>query len=145
MINSDAPLSGTHGKAIMQMREDLPYIYSSWDVIYDAVKKGTLTLHGTMHSYCKNGYDCDMDGVINPAFCVDCKSGGSIIDEAQAKNWQEKHTRLSLYLKTQKDLSPSVYAHCITQIRAAESVMSDFNISYEQYKHPIEVTQYDKE
>lgn len=145
MINSDAPLSGTHGKAIMQMREDLPYIYSSWDVIYDAVKKGTLTLHGTMHSYCKNGYDCDMDGVINPAFCVDCKSGGSIIDEAQAKNWQEKHTRLSSYLKIQKDLSPSVYAHCITQIRAAESVMSDFNISYEQYKHPIEVTQYDKE
>ena len=96
-----------------------------------------------MHSYCKNGYDCDMDGVINPAFCVDCKSGGSIIDEAQAKNWQQKHTRLSSYLKTQIDLSPSVYAHCITQIRAAESVMLDFNISYEQYKHPIEVTQYD--
>ncbi|TMP38286.1 hypothetical protein [Pseudoalteromonas rubra] len=143
MIHSDAPLSGSHGKAIMQMREDTPYIYSSWDVIYDAVKKGTLTLHGTMHSYCKNGYDCDMDGVINPAFCVDCKSGGSIIDEAQAKNWQKKHSQLTSYLKTQGDISPSIYAHCITQIRAAESVMEDFNIFYEQYKHPIEVTQYE--
>lgn len=143
MINSDTPLSGTHGKAIMQMREDLPYIYSSWDVIYDAVKKGTLTLHGTMHSYCKNGYDCDMDGVVNPAFCVDCKSGGSIIDEPQAKNWQDKHSQLTSYLKNQKDISPSVYAHCITQIRAAESVMLDFNIHYEQYKHPVEVTQYE--
>ena len=83
--HSDETLSGAHGKAIMKMRGDVPTIYSSWDVIYKAVKDGKLTLHGSLHSYCKSGYDCDMDGVITPQFCVDCSSGSSIIDEQQAK------------------------------------------------------------
>ncbi|MDF5388337.1 hypothetical protein P3683_25810, partial [Vibrio parahaemolyticus] len=50
--HSDEMLSGTHGKAIMKMRGDVPIIYSSWDIIYKAVKEGKLTLHGTAHSYC---------------------------------------------------------------------------------------------
>lgn len=67
-VHSDKPLSGSHGKAIVAMRDNVPHIYGSWDIIYQSVKNGTLSLHGTLHSYCKNGYNCDMDGVINPAF-----------------------------------------------------------------------------
>lgn len=141
MVHGDSTLSGSHGKAIMDMREDIPYIYSSWDVIYAAVKKGTLSLHGTMTAYCKNGYNCDMDGVINPAFCINCKTGGSIIDENQARNWQDIHNKFTSYLKDKGDVSPSVYAHSIIQIRAAESIMTDFNIAFEPYTHPIEVVQ----
>lgn len=138
-LNSDSVLSGSHGKAIMKMRDDVPIIYSSWDVIYKAVKEKRLTLHGTMHSYCKGGYDCDMDSVTNPSFCVDCRSGNSIIDAKQAKWWHSQHQSLTDYLKSNLDISPSEYSHCITQIRAAEIVMSDFNIPYEVYNHPIEV------
>ncbi|MEH0689932.1 hypothetical protein H4F17_12770 [Vibrio cholerae] len=138
-INSDTQLSGSHGKAIMEMRNDTPVIYSSWEAIYSAVKNKRLTLHGTMHSYCKSGYDCDMDGVTNPAFCVDCRSGSSIIDEEQAKWWKLQHKNLTDYLKQELDVSPAEYAHCITQIRAAEIVMKDFKIPYDRYHHPIEV------
>ena len=70
--HSDETLSGSYGKTIMKMRGDVPTIYGSWEVIYKAVKEGKLTLHGSMHSYCKSGYDCDMDGVVTPQFCVDC-------------------------------------------------------------------------
>lgn len=91
--HSDENLSGSYGKAIMRMRSDIPHIYSSWDVIYRAVKEGKLTLHGTAYSYCKSGYDCDMDGVVTPQFCVDCRSGSSIIDEQKAKWWQ-KNTKV---------------------------------------------------
>jgi hypothetical protein len=141
MVYSDKTLSGSHGKAIVKMRDNIPHIYSSWDVIYTAVKRKTLTLHGTGHSYCKSGYDCDMDGVANPAFCVDCSQGSSIIDEDCAKWWQQKHVSLSRYLTNEADVSPTLYSHCITQIRAAEIVMKDFGIPFTVYKHPIEVVQ----
>lgn len=138
-VHSKNKLSGSHGKAIVEMRNDIPYIYSSWDVIYEAVKSGLLTLHGTLHSYCKNGYNCDMDGVINPAFCVNCSSGSSIIDGENAKWWKMKHQTLTEYLSSTKTVSPSVYSHCILQIRAAESVMKDFDIEFCCYKHPVEI------
>lgn len=139
MVHSDQKLSGVHGKAIVQMRNDIPHIYSSWDVIYAAVKSKRLTLHGTAHSYCKNGYECDMDGIVNPAFCVDCNSGSSIIDEDNAKWWQKKHKSLTNYLATEKNISPSEYSHLITQIRAAEIVMKDFGMPFATYNHPIDI------
>ncbi|WP_076590269.1 hypothetical protein [Vibrio ostreicida] len=137
--HSDETLSGTHGKAIMKMRGDVPTIYSSWDVIYKAVKDGKLTLHGSMHSYCKSGYDCDMDGVIAPQFCVDCDSGSSIIDEQQAKWWQKKHRSLSAYMALGEDISVTDRSHYITQIRAAENVMRDFGMAFTAFEAELTV------
>lgn len=138
-FNGDKPLSGSFGKAILAMRNDKPLIYSSWDNLYRMVKEKRLTLHGTLHSYCKNGYDCDMEGVVNPAFCVDCRTGGSVIDAEKAQWWQQKHIALTSYLEKQSNVSLAEYAHCITQIRAAEKVMQDHEIKYETYEHPIKV------
>ena len=138
--HSDETLSGTHGKAIMKMRGDVPTIYSSWDVIYKAVKEGKLTLHGSMHSYCKSGYDCDMDGVVAPQFCVDCSSGSSIIDEQQAKWWQKKHRSLVAYMESGEDISVSEHSHYVTQVRAAENVMRDFNMSFTPFEPELKVT-----
>lgn len=137
--HSDETLSGTHGKAIMKMRGDVPTIYSSWDVIYRAVKKGKLTLHGTSHSYCKNGYNCDMDGVLMPQFCVDCGSGSSIIDEQQAKWWQRKHRSLTTYMTYGDDISVTDRSHYITQIRAAENVMRDFGMEFTAFEAELAV------
>ncbi|WHR54342.1 hypothetical protein O8413_23405 (plasmid) [Vibrio furnissii] len=137
--HSDETLSGTHGKAIMKMRGDVPTIYSSWDVIYKAVKDGKLTLHGSMHSYCKSGYDCDMDGVVTPQFCVDCGSGSSIIDEQQAKWWQKKHRSLVAYMESGEEISVSEHSHYVTQVRAAEKVMADFDMSFTPFEPDLEV------
>lgn len=138
--HSDETLSGTHGKAIMKMRGDVPTIYGSWEVIYKAVKEGKLTLHGSMHSYCKSGYDCDMDGVVTPQFCVDCGSGSSIIDEQQAKWWQKKHSSLMAYMASGDDISVTDHSHYVTQIRAAEIVMSDFGITFIPFEPELKVT-----
>ncbi|MBS4718039.1 hypothetical protein J4G66_19010 [Aeromonas dhakensis] len=138
--HSNETLSGTHGKAIMKMRGDVPTIYGSWEVIYKAVKEGKLTLHGSMHSYCKSGYDCDMDGVVTPQFCVDCGSGSSIIDEQQAKWWQKKHRSLMAYMVSGNDISVTDHSHYITQIRAAEKVMSDFGLTFTPFEPELKVT-----
>ncbi|OEF44186.1 hypothetical protein [Vibrio splendidus] len=137
--HSDETLSGTHGKAIMKMRGDVPTIYSSWDVIYKAVKGGKLTLHGSMHSYCKSGYDCDMDGVFTPQFCVDCGSGSSIIDEQQAKWWQKKHRSLVAYMESGEEVSVSEHSHYVTQVRAAEKVMADFDMPFTPFEPDLKV------
>lgn len=137
--HSDETLSGTHGKAIMKMRGDVPTIYSSWDVIYKAVKDGKLTLHGSMHSYCKSGYDCDMDGVVAPQFCVDCGSGSSIIDKQQAKWWQKKHSSLVAYIESGEYISVSEYSHYVTQLRAAEKVMADFDMPFTPFEPDLKV------
>lgn len=121
------------------MRGDVPTIYSSWDVIYKAVKDGKLTLHGTTHSYCKNGYNCDMDGVVMPQFCVDCGSGSSIIDEEQARWWQKKHNSLVAYMESDEDISVSERSHYITQVRAAEIVMADFELPFTPFEPDLKV------
>ncbi|RAS59653.1 hypothetical protein DET48_12518 [Vibrio diazotrophicus] len=137
--HSDEKLSGSHGKAIMKMRGDVPTIYSSWDIIYKAVKEGKLTLHGTIHSYCKNGYNCDMDGVVAPQFCVDCGSGSSIIDEQQAKWWQKKHSSLVAYMKSGEEISVSEHSHYVTQVRAAEKVMADFDMPFTPFEPDLKI------
>ncbi|MGQ4602164.1 hypothetical protein [Aeromonas veronii] len=138
-FNGKEPLSGSYGKAIVAMRDDRPVIYSTWDNLYRLVKEKRLSLHGTLHSYCKNGYDCDMDGVVNPAFCVDCSGGGSVIDTEKALWWKQRHGMLTAYLNEQVNVSHGEYAHCITQIRAAEQVMLDHQLDHTTYQHPIEV------
>lgn len=138
--HSNEPLSGSMGKAIVKMRGDVPHIYSSWETIYEAVKKGTLTLHGTAHSYCKNGYDCDMDGVVMPQFCVDCSGQGSIIDKDQALWWQKKHKSLVRYMALGEDISVTDKSHYITQIRAAENVMTDFDMPFTPFEPDLKVT-----
>lgn len=135
--NTDETIAGGYGKAIVAMRDDRPVIYSSWDKLYRLVKDGRLTLHGTLHSYCKNGYKCDMDGVVNPAFCTDCSS--SVIDQEKAQWWQKRHQALTQHLANQTSPGVGEYAHFITQIRAAENVMRDFDLLFEPYKHPVEV------
>ena len=137
--HSDEKLSGTHGKAIMKMRGDVPTIYSSWDVIYKAVKDGKLTLHGSLHSYCKSGYNCDMDGIVTPQFCVDCGSGSSIIDEQQAKWWQKKHRSLVAYIESGEEISVSEHSHYVTQVRAAEKVMADFDMPFTPFEPDLKV------
>ncbi|WP_394153908.1 hypothetical protein [Vibrio maritimus] len=137
--HSEEQLSGKHGKAIIKMRGDIPYIYSSWEIIYKAVKQGRLTLHGTVHSYCKSGYDCDMDGVVTPQFCVDCGSGSSIIDKQQAEWWQKKHASLVSYMESDEEISVSERSHYITQIRAAENVMTDFDMSFTPFEADLKV------
>jgi hypothetical protein len=134
-------LSGSYGKAIVKMRGDIPSIYSSWETIYEAVKKGRLTLHGTAHSYCKNGYDCDMDGIVIPQFCVDCNGQGSIIDKDQAIWWQNKHNNLVSYMEIGEDISVTDRSHYITQIRAAENVMTDFHMKFTPFEAELKVTE----
>lgn len=75
-----------------------------------------------------------MGGVVNPAFCVDCGSHGSIIDEEQAMWWKNKHDSMTKYLTENQDVSAAVFTHCMTQIRAAEQVMADFSVSFHHFQ-----------
>lgn len=137
-FNSDTQLSGGFGKSIMAARKDLPILYSSWDSVNQLVNQKRLTLNGTMHSYCKNEYNCDMEGVVNPAFCSGCKH--SVIDSEKMLWWKRKHEALTEYIDGLEQISKNEYSHFITQIRAAENIMNDFRVDFDKFiKTPKEI------
>ena len=80
-----------------------------------------------------------MDGVVAPQFCVECGSGSSIIDEQQANWWQKKHCSLVAYMESGEDISVSEQSHYITQIRAAEKVMADFDMPFTPFEPDLRV------
>lgn len=131
----DAAHGGAAGGFAVAIQNDAT-IYGSWDSVYALVKQGRLTLHGTAHGYCKNGYQCDMDGVINPASCTSCEN--SIISHDKLEWWSRKHTALVQHLSTSK-LSQHEKSHFITQIRAAENVMLAAGRAFTKYQAGIEV------
>jgi hypothetical protein len=86
---------------------------------------------GTLHSYCMAGYECQMHRVSSPASCMNCEH--QLIDNTQAINWQKRHDWVVAHvtaLAQQGALTASIYSHFITQIRAAEKVMRQFNIPF---------------
>ncbi len=123
LYNSDEKLAGGKGKAIMQDRRSEPHKYSSWDTVRQYVKQGKLTYHSTGITGCANGYNCEMGGVVNPAYCVECD--GAIITITHAQNWQQRHSAAVKYIEQNLMISSNEYSHFFSIIRAAELVMTD--------------------
>ncbi|MGU5576318.1 hypothetical protein, partial [Aeromonas caviae] len=68
------------------------------------------------------------------------KNAGSIIDKEQAKWWQKKHSSLMAYMVSGDDISVTDHSHYITQMRAAEKVMSDFGLTFTPFEPELKVT-----
>lgn len=135
--NGNEKFAGGKGKEILHLRNDggVPEIYRERSAIKAMLEQGKISLKFAGLNYCTNGYRCDQDGVVNAAFCVDCKS--SIIDAKIAKKWKHLHERCVGHLEFSFDcgeVSPVSYAHFTSQIRAAEHVMDQFGIQYEKFQ-----------
>lgn len=135
--NGDGTIAGGKGNEITTLRQNnsVPDVYRDRSAIKTMLEQGKLSLKFAGLNYCTNGYRCDQDGVVNAAFCVDCKS--SIIDEAIAKKWKRLHERCVGHLEFAYDcgdVSPVSYAHFTSQIRAAEHVMDQFGMQYEKFQ-----------
>lgn len=135
--NGDGTLAGGKGKAIEVLRDgdDVPDVYKERSAIRKMIDTGQISLKYSGLTYCTNGYRCDQDGVVNSAFCVDCDS--AIIDEAIASKWQRLHERCVGHLEFAYDcgdVSPVSYAHFVSQIKAAENVMTRFNIEFTPFE-----------
>lgn len=135
--NGDGTIAGGKGDEITTLRQNnaVPDVYRDRSAIKTMLEQGKFSLKFAGLNYCTNGYRCDQDGVVNAAFCVDCKS--SIIDEAIAKKWKRLHERCVGHLEFAYDcgdVSPVSYAHFTSQIRAAEHVMDQFGMQYEKFQ-----------
>lgn len=135
--NGDTNNAGGKGNEITSLRQNdaVPDVYRERSAIKTMLEQGKLSLKFAGLNYCTNGYRCDQDGMVNAAFCVDCKS--SIIDETIAKKWKRLHERCVGHLEFAYDcgdVSPVSYAHFTSQIRAAEHVMGQFGMQYEKFQ-----------
>ncbi|MCZ8485368.1 hypothetical protein O9993_04825 [Vibrio lentus] len=69
-------------------------------------------------TYCKSGYDCDMDGVIAPQFYGATLAAALLMNNRQW--WQKNIADYRLTWRWVRDISVTDRSHYITQIRAAE-------------------------
>ena len=131
IYNSSETLAGGRGKSITKSKQSGGTLFQSWEQLRKLVAEGKLTYHSTGTGGCANGYNCSMEAIINPAFCVECD--GAIIRAEHAQNWSEKHQAAIRHLTSKPGISPSEYSHFSLLIRAAERVMEALEIPFDSF------------
>jgi len=90
----------------------------------------------TGYGRCFAGEKCKMTHLFEPSSCVgrDCENLN--INQAEAKRWQERHKRIGEKLQQMKAMgfyNRNTLARELTDIRSAEKVMADHNITFERF------------
>ena len=85
---------------------------------------------------CFAGFKCSMAHLFEPSSCVgrDCEKLN--INQEEALRWQERHNRIGYKIQQMKELgfyNQNTLARELSDIRAAEKVMRDHNIEFEQF------------
>ena len=132
--NSEIPLFGKMGQSLVRDRGTLPQTYKNWDVIHKHVKEGRLDIVGTLHAYCMAGYECKMSNMTSPANCQGCEN--QVVDEENAFVWSKRREWCIKMIKEFTEngsLTQSIYSHLITQVKAAEKIMTFFKIEHNDF------------
>ena len=100
------------------------------------VKSAQGANKSTGYGRCFAGEKCKMTHLFEPSSCVgrDCENLN--INQAEAKRWQERHKRIGEKLQQMKAMgfyNRNTLARELTDIRSAEKVMTDHNITFERF------------
>ncbi len=131
MINNPEQQSG----GFMKSFEGDPRVMT--EAQFDALVNSTKGANKSVgYGRCFAGEKCKMTHLFEPSSCVgrDCENLN--INQAEAKNWQERHKRLCENVQQMKNLgfyNRNTLARELTDIRAAEKVMADHNIPFERF------------
>jgi ribosomal protein S21 len=91
----------------------------------------------TGYGKCFAGFKCKMEHLFEPSSCVgrDCENLN--INQEEALRWQKRHGRIAGRLQQMKEMgfyNRNSLARELTDIRAAEKVMSEHNIEFELFE-----------
>lgn len=91
----------------------------------------------TGYGRCFAGERCSMMHLFEPSNCVgrDCENLN--INQAEAMRWQQRHKRIGERLQQMKEMgfyNRNTLARELSDIRAAEKVMTDHNITFERFE-----------
>ncbi|WP_241652022.1 hypothetical protein [Pseudoalteromonas phenolica] len=85
---------------------------------------------------CFAGFKCRMAHLFEPSSCVGLDCENLNINQNEALRWQERHNRIGHKIQQMKELgfyNQNTLARELSDIRAAEKVMRDHNIEFEQF------------
>jgi integrase len=107
------------------------------DQFEDLVKKTKGGNKSTGYGRCFAGDKCKMSHLFEQSSCLgrDCENLN--INQVEATHWQVRHGRIGAKLQKMKELgfyNQNTLARELTDIRAAEKVMSDHNIEFERFE-----------
>ncbi|AMO54470.1 integrase [Endozoicomonas montiporae] len=105
---------------------------------FEALAKSTKGANkSTGYGRCFAGEKCKMMHLFEPSNCVgrDCENLN--INQAEAMRWQQRHKRIGERLQQMKEMgfyNRNTLARELSDIRAAEKVMTDHNITFERFE-----------
>jgi integrase len=107
------------------------------DQFEDLVKKTKGGNKSTGYGRCFAGDKCKMSHLFEQSSCLgrDCENLN--INQVEATHWQVRHGRIGAKLQKMKEMgfyNQNTLARELTDIRAAEKVMSDHNIEFERFE-----------
>lgn len=105
---------------------------------FEALAKSTKGANkSTGYGRCFAGEKCRMMHLFEPSGCVgrDCENLN--INQVEAMRWQQRHERIGERLQQMKEMgfyNRNTLARELSDIRAAEKVMTDHNITFERFE-----------
>ncbi|EAP96285.1 hypothetical protein V12B01_25004 [Vibrio splendidus 12B01] len=103
----------------------------------DLLKNSKKAARSTGYGRCFGEEKCDLNHVFEPSGCIESNCSNLCINDEEAARWKERHRRMSasvMKMLANNMINPNVFGREISDIRAAEKIMTDHGIEFTKFE-----------
>jgi integrase len=96
----------------------------------------------TGYGRCFGEEKCDLNHVFEPSGCIESECSNLSINHEEALRWKERHSRMStsmMNMLKNNMINPNIFGREISDIRAAEKIMTDHGIEFTKFEGALPV------
>ncbi|WP_413114093.1 hypothetical protein [Thaumasiovibrio sp. DFM-14] len=108
------------------------------------VKSTQRAARSTGYGRCFGEEKCDLNHVFEPSGCIESNCSNLSINHEEAARWKERHRKMSASVMRMLEnnmINPNVFGREISDIRAAEKIMTDHRIEFTKFEGVLPVCQ----
>lgn len=110
----------------------------------DLVKNSQRAARSTGYARCFGEEKCDLNHVFEPSGCIESNCSNLCINDEEAARWKERHRRMSASVMKMLEnniINPNVFGREISDIRAAEKILTDHGYEFTKFEGALPVCQ----
>lgn len=108
----------------------------------DLLNNSQRAASSTGYGRCFGEEKCDLNHVFEPSGCIESNCSNLCINDEEAARWKERHRRMSasvMNMLANNMINPNVFGREISDIRAAEKIMSDHGVEFTKFEGALPV------
>ena len=110
---------------------------------YQSLHENTFRAsRSTGYGRCFGEEKCDLNHVFEPSGCIENDCSNLSINHEEALRWKERHSRMSasmINMLKNNMINPNIFGREISDIRAAEKIMTDHGIEFTKFEGALPV------